>query len=406
MDRTVQRPQCPICLQWIKLSEASALNCGHLFHFPCIMNWVTSWSNCPVCRKEIVNEDQVIRQLFFQVDDTSYSDHDYQIYSLWTKVRLYYIGSTKHAPQIVNAGMILPLIMIEDISEELKISCDTNATLRADDKKHCVRYNQLKSELQEERETSTLLKKTVQDLETKVEHTNKELKLCKKGLQASEFYQILSSQNENPLPEMDKYVGEHGIEVSEFISLLRAQLSCARNTIADQKKEMEEMKKSKDALQEKLDAITESATVVKEEADPVSLMPSEEILRAMIERVIAHSAKDDLLFRRDDSCFAVSDWTFENDGKTVQSCGTGQRTAQVRKETSAMGQGNSREPPDFNSVHEVIQPKLGSRLHITYCELSNAHDGRSENEREWDLGLPVGRQFPSAAYKNLYQLML
>ncbi|VDN00098.1 unnamed protein product [Thelazia callipaeda] len=117
MNGALQRPECSICLECIKLNEISALSCGHLFHPYCIVSWIKTWGNCPVCRKKIISEDQIVRQLFFEVDDRDFSDQNHQICALRTK--------------------------LNDLLEELKASKDTNKTLKDVCESHCVRYNQL-----------------------------------------------------------------------------------------------------------------------------------------------------------------------------------------------------------------------------------------------------------------------
>ncbi|VDM99451.1 unnamed protein product [Thelazia callipaeda] len=141
MSEALQRPQCSICSEWIKLSETSALSCGHLFHSCCIVSWIKTWGNCPVCRKKIINEDQIVRHLFFQVDDSDFSDQDHQVYALRTK--------------------------LNDLLEELKASKDTNKTLKAVYEKQCVRYNRLKRELHKQRKATILMEQQVMRLEKK-----------------------------------------------------------------------------------------------------------------------------------------------------------------------------------------------------------------------------------------------
>ncbi|VDM99942.1 unnamed protein product [Thelazia callipaeda] len=141
MSEALQRPQCSICLEWIKLSETSALSCGHLFHSCCIVSWIKTWGNCPVCRKDIINEDQIIRQLFFQVDDRDFSDQDRHIYALRTKLK--------------------------NVLEELKTYNNRNTTLKAVYKKQGVRYNRLKRKLRKWRKAAILMKPQIERLEMK-----------------------------------------------------------------------------------------------------------------------------------------------------------------------------------------------------------------------------------------------
>ncbi|XP_065857282.1 RING-H2 finger protein ATL1-like [Euphorbia lathyris] len=48
--------ECVICLGELEEGEKvrSLPNCGHLFHVPCIDDWLSGHSNCPICRTPII----------------------------------------------------------------------------------------------------------------------------------------------------------------------------------------------------------------------------------------------------------------------------------------------------------------------------------------------------------------
>ena len=47
---------CSICIEDINLlnSQASVLNCGHLFHADCLSKWLDVELNCPECRNPVI----------------------------------------------------------------------------------------------------------------------------------------------------------------------------------------------------------------------------------------------------------------------------------------------------------------------------------------------------------------
>lgn len=50
--------QCSICMDDFALNDkAKRLPCKHLFHEPCIVEWLKLHGTCPVCRKNLVGED-------------------------------------------------------------------------------------------------------------------------------------------------------------------------------------------------------------------------------------------------------------------------------------------------------------------------------------------------------------
>lgn len=58
---------CPICLLELRLRDkVSALNCGHVFHFGCINQWLAAKKQCPSCRK-VVPRSGFIEKLYFNV---------------------------------------------------------------------------------------------------------------------------------------------------------------------------------------------------------------------------------------------------------------------------------------------------------------------------------------------------
>ena len=52
--------ECIICLENMVVNEAvEILNCGHIYHYKCIIEWLNINSSCPHCRKKITRNDIV-----------------------------------------------------------------------------------------------------------------------------------------------------------------------------------------------------------------------------------------------------------------------------------------------------------------------------------------------------------
>ncbi|KAL3981476.1 Ring finger domain family protein [Acanthocheilonema viteae] len=65
---------CAICKESISQDDISALRCGHLFHFMCIMYFfIYGWTSCPECYQPSEMAD-IVSLLYF--DDTSNNTSD------------------------------------------------------------------------------------------------------------------------------------------------------------------------------------------------------------------------------------------------------------------------------------------------------------------------------------------
>jgi hypothetical protein len=55
---TIPQEICAICLELV--GNSTTLNCKHVFHFRCILQWAAVGRSCPVCRARIGAEDLVL----------------------------------------------------------------------------------------------------------------------------------------------------------------------------------------------------------------------------------------------------------------------------------------------------------------------------------------------------------
>jgi hypothetical protein len=74
-ESTADHNVCPICLGAYK--EGSMLftskHCAHIFHGDCILEWLTKHEDCPVCRAQMVTEEEMLASAMALVNKTTTS---------------------------------------------------------------------------------------------------------------------------------------------------------------------------------------------------------------------------------------------------------------------------------------------------------------------------------------------
>lgn len=50
--------ECSICMETIGFSAMYTTSCGHKFHKNCISSWTNVVESCPICRTDIISEDE------------------------------------------------------------------------------------------------------------------------------------------------------------------------------------------------------------------------------------------------------------------------------------------------------------------------------------------------------------
>ncbi|KAL5096479.1 hypothetical protein RYX36_000806 [Vicia faba] len=63
----IEGTECSVCLSEFEQDESLRLlpKCHHAFHLPCIDTWLTSHTNCPMCRAPILNTNPTIPRVEF-----------------------------------------------------------------------------------------------------------------------------------------------------------------------------------------------------------------------------------------------------------------------------------------------------------------------------------------------------
>lgn len=57
------KQKCTICFEMVPSTNSSKhkrLNCGHAFHFDCIIQWFAESDECPVCRKKHLHDSIIV----------------------------------------------------------------------------------------------------------------------------------------------------------------------------------------------------------------------------------------------------------------------------------------------------------------------------------------------------------
>ena len=55
---TTETIECPICMEEIIGNNSTRTECGHTFHSSCIFKNLNRTNVCPICRKELVSDDE------------------------------------------------------------------------------------------------------------------------------------------------------------------------------------------------------------------------------------------------------------------------------------------------------------------------------------------------------------
>lgn len=71
VDMVCSQPGCPICSEnFVVANDETQLPCGHLFHKGCIIPWLETKQNCPVCRHELNNDVPTQEELQTYLSDS------------------------------------------------------------------------------------------------------------------------------------------------------------------------------------------------------------------------------------------------------------------------------------------------------------------------------------------------
>ncbi|OZC07276.1 hypothetical protein X798_05696 [Onchocerca flexuosa] len=260
----IPRLQCLICLDSLSLNESAAIRCGHIFHLHCILQWLENCKTCPVCRKEITT---LIQQLFFQMEENENFNSD-------------------------STDLFKMHNELQNALDNLKKEKQAAAKAKDEASGFLAANLLLKEKITNLESISRRNVQQIKHLEGMLTHqlnTEKELEICKKRLQAAEFYNLLNDMKNEPTLEIDKYISKEGLEMKRFITLLRRELKKTRKTVENQKEELLENGKKISELQKKLNEHKNLNVALKKELASTRVDPSQTIMNEALEEVIAFS---------------------------------------------------------------------------------------------------------------------
>uniref|UniRef100_A0A1I8EF82 RING-type domain-containing protein n=1 Tax=Wuchereria bancrofti TaxID=6293 RepID=A0A1I8EF82_WUCBA len=325
------RLQCLICLDTLLLSESAAVRCGHVFHLQCILQWFENCKTCPVCRKKATTRD-LVRQLFFQMEEN----------------KSFIFNSTdpfEMHNQLQNA--------LDNLEKEKQAVAEAKNEANA-----YITANLLLKEKVTNLESISQLNmqriKHLEDMLTKQMDLEKELQKYKKRLRATAFYKLLSSVKDEPVLEIDKYISSEGLEVKKFIALLRSHEVCHY--------------RGKSRIQN-LNEHKNLNVALKKELDSARVDPSQTIMNAALEEVIAFSPRQQSFspVKVDDRKFPASLIASAYRSTSTNSAAVEkmQGTTPVRRSLVEKVSKNESQSDIENDMEEVFVPPIIRRCAIT-----------------------------------------
>ena len=75
-----ENQQCIICLEDYKIgSQCLYLNCFHLFHSCCIVNWLLKNNSCPICKEDYkINDNKLkvfLEKTYDNINNNIHNNH-------------------------------------------------------------------------------------------------------------------------------------------------------------------------------------------------------------------------------------------------------------------------------------------------------------------------------------------
>lgn len=73
----IEETNCSVCLSEFREDETLRIlpKCNHAFHLSCIDTWLSSHTNCPLCRASIVQSSTNVSPHVAEIDQTSYNSN-------------------------------------------------------------------------------------------------------------------------------------------------------------------------------------------------------------------------------------------------------------------------------------------------------------------------------------------
>ena len=72
---------CSICFEVLEEKDTCKTKCNHSFHTSCLLKWINSHSNCPMCRTELVEKKKEDNNIYRDPLDTLLDENPSRIIS-------------------------------------------------------------------------------------------------------------------------------------------------------------------------------------------------------------------------------------------------------------------------------------------------------------------------------------
>uniref|UniRef100_A0A1B0CFY3 Putative e3 ubiquitin-protein ligase traip n=1 Tax=Lutzomyia longipalpis TaxID=7200 RepID=A0A1B0CFY3_LUTLO len=174
---------CPICTECVLPNEDLCANsCGHVFHYPCIRQWIERSKTCPTCRK-LCSDKHLIR-IYFTVSTTECTEQD--------------VVNLERKLEILNQNYQETAKAHDQMQEELK-------TLRSEKRKSAKTIIALEDKLTGKdfalRSTVSKLKRAEEEL-LELQEVKKELSTLKEQMDQVQAIEIMLTSNQTEVQDL------------------------------------------------------------------------------------------------------------------------------------------------------------------------------------------------------------
>uniref|UniRef100_A0A6B2E7M7 Putative e3 ubiquitin-protein ligase traip n=1 Tax=Phlebotomus kandelakii TaxID=1109342 RepID=A0A6B2E7M7_9DIPT len=235
---------CPICTESVLPNEDLCANsCGHIFHYPCIRQWIERSKTCPQCRK--LCSEKHLNRIYFTVSSSECTEQD--------------VVNLERRIELLNQNYQEKSKAFDGLQEEVK-------TLRSDKKKSAktiiVLEDKLKSKDFALRTATNELKKAKEDV---LEHhiVKSELETLRNQVDKVNSIEVLLESNQADV--QDLLAKRPSLDTLAYMvsnlkrDLIKSETSKKelRNTLTKTKNSLKEEKRRSEKLHDQL-SIAES----------------------------------------------------------------------------------------------------------------------------------------------------
>uniref|UniRef100_A0A1B0GQ69 Uncharacterized protein n=1 Tax=Phlebotomus papatasi TaxID=29031 RepID=A0A1B0GQ69_PHLPP len=178
---------CPICTESVLPNEDLCANsCGHIFHYPCIRQWIERSKTCPQCRK--LCSEKHLNRIYFTVSSAQSTEQD--------------VVNLERKLEILNQNYQEKLKHFDELQEEAK-------KLRNEKKKSAKTIIAMEEKLNSKDfalKSSTNQLRKIKDELLEYQDAKKELDALKNQLEQVQAIEIMLTSNQTDVQEL---LGKH-----------------------------------------------------------------------------------------------------------------------------------------------------------------------------------------------------